>query len=104
MLPLISMRDSANNVYYGKGHSGNYTTANARGCHGTSGSGVFRAGYNRLLGPVVHGLPSGGWSNTKLCDDISGTGTSARLDYAKRDFTKMLEESDDVVNDRSRYP
>lgn len=67
LAPLLPYKDVQN--------SGAYTQMDMPICHGTSGSGVFRAGQNVLLGPAVSGggsaltwtPPGGGTVQNLLC-------------------------------------
>jgi len=105
VLPLVSWRD-ANNVLYKSVEpvsDGNfYTDANVPICHGTSGSGVFRAGaWNetdpRLLGPAVHG---DSWTGTHLCNEANVPTNGRHFDYVRRDQTAKMEALSVVANDR----
>ncbi len=88
----------------------------ARGCHGTSGSGVFVAGnWNdsdpRLLGPVA--IHPAGWTQdangnpaedfgTGLCHYLGGTTnlSHARIGYVRRYYSGKFESKSYVQNDR----
>jgi hypothetical protein len=109
LLPLVSWRDVTNVRYHGVesvDDGDQYTNVNVPACHGTSGSGVFKAGaFNeatpQYLGPVVHSADdaTNNWGNTKLCDDaFQAYGNVDRLEYAKRIHSSRLEAL--VLGDR----
>lgn len=77
----------------------NYVDTNVAGCHGTSGSGVFAANEDTLLGNVVHG---GTWATSYECDPYFDAGAQSviQLDYVSRTETAKLEAQSFVLGDR----
>lgn len=74
------------------------TWTDVPGCHGTSGSGVFVNGTSGLLGPILAGASG---ITGKLCFDMNTAqhgGTN--MSYLDSRYTKMIESSNLVQNDR----
>jgi hypothetical protein len=105
LLPLISWLDVQDHQYKAVGHSGGDTLTNVPACHGTSGSGVFRAKVPsnladpdpEFLGPMVHG---GTWADTQLCDNLFVAAPGNRMSYTAWTSSKALEALPDVQADR----
>ncbi|MFZ5897211.1 MAG: trypsin-like serine protease [Myxococcota bacterium] len=104
LLPIVSYMDVSSEKYYITATNGStypYASTNVGICHGTSGSGVFAAPPQgtpinpsdlnpRLLGPAIYGDT---FVNTHLCQQINvDPGTSARMQFAKQKYTRMLEQ------------
>jgi hypothetical protein len=68
---------------------------NLFGCHGTSGSGIFPQGVNRLLGPAVHG--GGKWTK-RLCTPKTLVAGDKNLSFVRPIFTRQIEQF--ALNDR----
>ena len=110
LLPFRSRTWANGTPYTSLEQRGDVTWTDVFGCHGTSGSGMFRAGTTALLGPVANagnafttGYPDLLCANMDHASVVPGT---AVLSYTSRHITAAIEainiegEGTIVLNDR----
>jgi hypothetical protein len=105
LLPLKSWRSVNGQLYAGRGVHPNFpsmTATNARVCHGTSGSGVFRANSDEFLGNIAIG--DAAWTPTLLCSNIgdtsAGSDNKTYSAYVQRSYVAQWQALPEVQADR----
>lgn len=105
LLPLASWHTAGNQPY--TSNTANQTSAkqyqvtwsNVPVCHGTSGSGVFRAGQDNLLGPVSRGVLQIDGTHA-LCANMSASPGNQGMGYTVRSATAVFGSLSEVTSDR----